>query len=195
MQPVVIRQSWTVVVLALFVSGNVAMGIWAISLIALSYTALPFAAHNMVSLAVAGCFWLWLLRHLSSTKPALVIDDRGIVDKASDHEVGLIPWSEIRGAEIVFRPAVRGGPRKVLAIYVRDLESLRARVGIIARIMMRLERRLFGNVIDIPEMSLRTPVEEVLSSIRLHWRPPPRSGMAAELERSASRPAGTNLPD
>jgi hypothetical protein len=187
MQPVVIMRGWTVVVLALFVSVMVAVLICAISLFVLRfYTALPFEAGVIVSIAFACIFWIWLLRHLSPTKPALVIDDRGIVDNASDYEVSLIPWSEITGATIAFR-YTRGfglGPGKVLAISVRDLESLTARVRIIPRTLMRLNKRLSGSVIEIPQTTLRTLVEEVLSSIQQHCRPALRSSMAAEPERN-----------
>jgi hypothetical protein len=184
--------------MAVFVSGLTAVVIiGGLSLGLLTFfTAFPDDIQNLVALACAGGGWLALIRHFSLTKPALVIDEHGIVDQASAYEVGRIPWSEIRGAEIVWRSGPRGSS-KVLAIAVRDLAPFRARVGIIGRTMMRLEQWGFGSgsVIDIHQSALRTPVEEVLSSLQQHWRLAPRSGRAAAPARTAARPTRPTGPD
>jgi hypothetical protein len=191
MQPVVIRRSWTAVGLAVVVSGLTALVIWAVSLGALAfYEPIPFEVRDPVAITFACVFWLGLLRHLSPTKPALVIDDRGLVDQASNYQVGLIPWSEIRGAKIVWRTR-KGGVQKVLAIAVRDLTPFMARVGIIARTLMRLEQWLSGSVIDIPQWSLRTPVEEVLSALQQHRRLVRCRSLGAVPARAVSWPEST----
>ncbi len=160
MEPVVIFRTHTQDVIAFIVSVVfIACGAWALMLPTGQITA-------------DGRLIVWLLMSLFisiaafaasglvSRKPALTIDRTGITDNASGLSVGFIPWSDIVGIRIVTLQA-----QKYLGVSLRNPNEYLKRAPLVKRLLIRTNVHCLGHVVNIPQLSLPVPVEDLLAKM------------------------------
>lgn len=124
------------------------------------------SAGPMVLLSLALLCALFLFYRLLSPKPALIIDNEGIVDNASAivAGIGMIYWSEI-AAVLLYGSA----QQSYLVIVPHNIQALRARQNVLARAFANIFTRALPSPISIPEWLLTMPAAEVLAQIRARY--------------------------
>ena len=120
----------------------------------------------MILLSLTVLCALLLFYRLLMPKPALIIDNEGIVDNASAivSGVGMIHWSEI--AAILLYGSAR---QAYLVIVPHDMETLRTRQNVLSRTFVTVFARMLPSPISIPEWLLTMPAAEVLAQIRSRY--------------------------
>jgi hypothetical protein len=123
-------------------------------------------AGSMVLVSLALLCTLFLFYRLLVPKPALIIDNEGIVDNASAivAGVGMIHWSEI-AAVLLYGNA----QQSYLVIVPHDLQTLQARQNVVTRAFATIFTRTLPSPISIPEWLLTMPAAEVLAQIRARY--------------------------
>lgn len=94
--------------------------------------------------------------------PALIIDDKGIVDQASTIGVGAIPWSDIEGVN-----TFKVQNQLMLQISVRDPDKYFNRASALQRAAMTANRKLMNTrqVIFIPQTTLTLPLADIVAHV------------------------------
>jgi hypothetical protein len=100
-----------------------------------------------------------LLRLLLDTRPRLVIDEQGVLDRALG--VGLIPWSEITGASV---RALSG--QRFVCLEVRDPRFFTAQLGSLRRALLRANRALGFPELSLSVSDLPVGADEVVAEIQ-----------------------------
>lgn len=120
----------------------------------------------MVLLSLTVLCALLLFYRLLIPKPALIIDNEGIVDNASAivSGVGMIRWSEI--AAVLLYGSAR---QSYLVIVPHDMQALRTRQNVLLRAFATIFARTLPSPISIPEWLLTMPAAEVLAQIRSRY--------------------------
>ncbi len=120
----------------------------------------------MVLLSLAVLCALLLFYRLLVPKPALIIDNEGIVDNASAivAGIGMIHWSEI--AAVLLYGNAR---HSYLVIVPHDMRTLQARQNVLSRAFANVFTRALPSPISIPEWLLTMPAAEVLAQIRSRY--------------------------
>lgn len=108
---------------------------------------------------------LFFLSRLLWPKPAVVVDDAGLLDNASAVSAGFIPWADISGVRI---SSVMN--QQFLAVYVTDPEKYLRRANPLKRAVMRANQSGVGTAITIPLPNLSVSADELLSVVRKHLR-------------------------
>lgn len=112
-----------------------------------------------------GLAGLFSLSRLLWPKPAVVVDEAGLLDNASACGVGLIPWTEISDVRISSFMN-----QQSLAIYVTDPEKYLRRANPLTRAIMRSTQSMIGTAIIIPLSALPVSADELHSVVRKHLR-------------------------
>lgn len=123
-------------------------------------------AGPMVLLSLALLCMLFLLYHLLAPKPALIIDNEGIVDNASAifAGAGMIHWHEI-AAVLLYGSA----QQSYLVIVPHDVHAVQARQNVLSRAFANIFTRTLPSPISIPEWLLTMPAAEVLAQMRARY--------------------------
>lgn len=111
-------------------------------------------------LALFGSGVLFSARTLLSRRPLLIVDQEGIVDRASPFGVGLVRWEEIADMDS-FEAGV-----PYLRIVPKDPKGFVSRQPLVRRILMKTNLLLFRAPLLIPETLLSVPVSDILSWVR-----------------------------
>jgi hypothetical protein len=98
------------------------------------------------------------LRKLFDKKPGLVFNSTGIIDNSSGLSAGLIPWSDVTGAEIY-----QVQRQKMLIIKVRNPEEFIQRGNVLKRAVVKINSKMSGSPIAISSNTLKTNFPELLS--------------------------------
>jgi hypothetical protein len=120
------------------------------------------------SIVFFGAVALFALSRLVSRKPAITIDRSGITDNASGLSAGFIPWSDIADAQVI-----RFQQQKFLGVSLRNPKDYLAKASPLKRTLMKANSSLVGFVINIPQISLPVPLEELLGHIERFRRAEP----------------------
>ncbi|HYG11437.1 MAG TPA: STM3941 family protein [Pyrinomonadaceae bacterium] len=127
---------------------------------------------GLVTIIFFGIFGLYALRKLFDRKPALIFNSSGIVDNASSVSAGLIPWSEVAGAEIV-----EIQKQKLLIIIVRDPQEYIARGSSLKQTLNKANYKMVGSPISISANTLKINFSELVSLFDRYQR---KYGVAPE---------------
>jgi hypothetical protein len=135
---------------------------------ALLAIALGFVALGLVLVFAAGAPWIgWanviffgaavplFLRQLLDRRPRLVIDGEGVLDRTLG--VGVIPWSEITGADFAGSDFIR--------LSLRDPARCTARLGRVGRGLVAANRAAGFGELNLNLQGLAVRREDVLQSI------------------------------
>lgn len=112
------------------------------------------------SIVFFGAVALFAASRLVSRKPAITIDRAGITDNASGLSAGFIPWSDVVDAQLV-----KFQQQKFLGVSLRNPQDYLAKASPLKRTLMKANASLVGFVINIPQISLPVPLEELLGHI------------------------------
>ncbi len=106
----------------------------------------PMVVHGLglVAIVFFGIMGLVGLKKLIDKKPALILNNSGIVDNASSVSPGFIPWSEVVGAKIV-----EVQKQKMLVINVREPEEYIARGNLLKQTLNKANYKMVGSPISI----------------------------------------------
>lgn len=120
----------------------------------------------MLLLSLALLCTLFLFYRLLVPRPALIIDNEGIVDNASAivGGIGMLHWNEI-AAVLLYGSA----QQSYLVIVPHDMEMLQARQNVLSRIFANIFTRSLPSPISIPEWLLTMSAAEVLAQIRSRY--------------------------
>ena len=120
----------------------------------------PTIVHGvgLASIAFFGLCALAGLRKLFDRKPGLVLNSSGIIDNSSAISAGLIPWTEIKGAEIF-----EVSKQKMLIIKVTNPEKYVARANWLKQATNKASQSMCGSSISISANSLKISFPELLS--------------------------------
>lgn len=113
---------------------------------------------------VCAAFFAW---RMVSSRPLLVIDDKGLTEYASAIAAGFIPWPEIRAADMA---SFLG--QEYIAIHVIDEDKYVARCGPVKRAILNFNRSAAGSAILIPVVGLPVSADRVLSAIHARMTRP-----------------------
>lgn len=129
--------------------------------------ALMIAAGNTTLIAlgaVAASFFGSVLAYLGyrlvRPRASVIVDQSGIHDHASLSAVGFVPWHEVRR----YRTRVVG-TEPMLTITVTEPEAVLARVSLPRRLLIRMNRRMTGTPVNIPQIALPIRVDELLQEL------------------------------
>lgn len=120
---------------------------------------------SSVGIPFFGACALYALYRVIVPRPALIVDERGIVDNASALAVGFLCWDEI---ERVTPYSYMG--QAMLGIYPKDLSRVLARQGWLKRHLLSMNRSLKCAPINIPQAMLPIPVYDLAIRIRQHLK-------------------------
>ena len=130
---------------------------------AMSTRAIIFAVAGVLFFGL--CAWFALSR-LIRKKAAVVVDNDGLTDRASAIALGFIPWSDIVDAKVV-QQDFRNSRHTFLGVSLRDPDKYLARCGPVARGVLKLNRRMSGYIVNIPQTTLSVTVEEILKRMNV----------------------------
>lgn len=120
-------------------------------------------AIGIAAIVCFGLVGLLGLKKLFDTKPGLVFNNFGIVDNASFLSAGLIPWSDVEGAEILEIQS-----QKILIIKVRDPQKYFERGNSLKRAFNKGGYN--GNPIGIPSIALKMKFPELITLFNEYLR-------------------------
>lgn len=120
----------------------------------------PVYVHGLglVAIVFFGSCGLYALKKLFDKKPALVFNNSGIVDNASSASAGLIPWSEIVGAQIF-----EIQKQKLLIIKVRNPQKYIARGNSLKQTLNKANYKMVGSPISISSNTLAIDFSELVA--------------------------------
>ena len=134
------------------------------------------------------CAW-FVLSRLARKKPAVVVDSDGLTDRASAVALGFIPWSDIVDAKVVLQNS-RSSRHKFLGVSLRDPDKYLARCGPLARGLLRLNNRMTGYIVNIPQATLSVKVEEILTRMNFFIHRHAADGSRPDLPASSGPTPG-----
>jgi len=105
------------------------------------------------------------IKKLFSKQPGLVFNSSGIVDNASGVSAGLIPWTEIIGAEVF-----EIQKQDILVIKVTDPQKFVDRGGLLRRVFNQANYKMCGSPIVISANTLRLNFAELQSLFSQYQR-------------------------
>jgi hypothetical protein len=126
-----------------------------------SVTRVVFGWVAMVFFGAALLYPAWRL-----IKPgvALLVDEGGVTDGSSGLAVGFIPWSEIRGVQLV-----ECGGQRFIGIDLHDPSFLLSRVGRLRSKAIEWNQSRGLPPVLIPQIAIREPMEELVSRVSEFW--------------------------
>jgi len=113
---------------------------------------------GLASIVVFGVCGVFGIKQLFDKKAGLVFNSFGVFDNSSAVSAGLIPWSEIVGAEIV-----KIHTEQFLIIKVRDPGKYIARGGALKQAFNKANYKMGGSPIAITSIALKIKLSEVLA--------------------------------
>jgi len=137
-----------------FVVFREAMGVPLVGVVVVSYVGVPFF----------GLCFAYAAYRLLAPKPAVVVNEEGILDSASAVGAGMLRWEEI--AEVVVYDFMG---QRILGIVPVDAEAVIARQRLLRRLSMRISRGMGLPPFNIPQATLPMSVDELLAQI-MSWR-------------------------
>lgn len=142
----------------------VAGGVWLLQFDAAeARAAFAFASPPMiraigaVSVAFFGAVGVYGFWKLFDDKPGLEFSSAGVIDNSSAVAVGLIPWTDIQGVEVI---EMHG--QKMLVVKLRDARRYVERGGRLRRALNRETLRMCGSPIVISSNALRIDFAELV---------------------------------
>lgn len=120
---------------------------------------------GLASVLLFGPLGLYGLKALFDQRPALVLNESGIVDNASAISAGFIPWSEIRGAGVL-----EIEKQRMLVIEVSDPRKYIDRGGSLRRLLNRANHGVGGSPIYIPSITLGIDFRELVTLFNRYQR-------------------------
>ncbi|HXD34827.1 MAG TPA: STM3941 family protein [Pyrinomonadaceae bacterium] len=153
----------------------------------------PMLVHGLGLAAIVffGIFGLVGLKKLFDKKPALILNNSGIVDNASSVSAGFIPWSEVVGARIV-----EVQKQKMLVINVRDPEEYIARGNLLQQTLNKASYKMVGSPISISSNMLAINFSELISLFDQYQRKYAGANrLHSNLEPDGSSPESVSVQD
>lgn len=123
-----------------------------------------------IGLLYFGANLCYVARRYKVIKPVVEIGPAGIVDNASGVGAGLIRWEEIQA---IYPFTFMG--QQSLGIVPHDERAILSRHGSLKRAIMRINKRLVGTPISIPQVALPLPIIELAQQISQYYNIPLRS--------------------
>lgn len=170
-EPIIITLNKTKLILNLISSLIfVALGVWILTArpdvgnIIFNIPIIKYGA-GIASVIFFGFGVVVFIRRLTDKEPALVIDDKGIIDNSTAVAAGLIPWEDI--THIYTRQVMN---QKFIMIGVSNPETYIGRhtSGFKKRIM-RTNLKTYGSPISIAANGLKTDFTSLVATLNERW--------------------------
>ncbi|WP_042148720.1 STM3941 family protein [Paucisalibacillus sp. EB02] len=98
-------------------------------------------------------------------KPALIVNQEGIIDQSTYIGAGLVKWDEI--ADVDF---VSFSGQTYLGIYTLDPELIVERSSSFKKMLNRMNKGLLDTQVNIPVKILDCSMDELVETIRKFWK-------------------------
>ena len=162
-ETIVLLSKKKILLLILVSCAVVVLGGWLLSMddtTIQSHRRSPIFVHSIGFLAITlfGLTGAFGIKKFFDKKPGLIFNRTGIVDNSSGVSAGLIPWSEIDGAEIF-----EMHKQMMLIIKVRDPQKYIVRGGRLKQMLNKANYKMCGSPIAVTSNTLKISFEELLS--------------------------------
>lgn len=98
------------------------------------------------------------------TKPALIINEKGIIDQSTYIAPGLIKWEEIQSIDFV-----QFSGQTYLGIFTKDPDLVVNRSNSLKKMLNRINKGLLPSQVNIPVKILDCSVEELVEKVSKQW--------------------------
>lgn len=144
----------------------------------------PFLTISYLGVFFFGLCLLYMAWRLVAPKPSVIVSEQGVYDDASLINAGWIGWDEIQDLKIS-----ELGQQRFLTIILKDEWEVLARQNLPKRYFMVLNAdRFFGSPVNIPQVTVPMPLEELRSEIlRFRQEEAERTAMGLHGELGALR--------
>ena len=120
---------------------------------------------GLVAIVFFGAIAISVLKHLVTLGPAIIINEKGIVDNSSGVSVGFIAWEDIAEVrEYTFEN------QTFLGIMPKDLDKLLAKQPKWKRTAIRANLKLGAAPVNIPQAMLGVNVSDLAREIETRFR-------------------------
>ncbi|GGA81429.1 STM3941 family protein [Ornithinibacillus halotolerans] len=110
------------------------------------------------------CMIYWI-KSMLKRKPAIILNNEGIIDQSTYIGAGLVKWSEI--ADVDF---VNFGGQTYLGIYTIDPELIINRSTPFKRFLNQMNKGLLATQVNIPIKILDCSLDELIDAIGYFWK-------------------------
>jgi hypothetical protein len=118
------------------------------------------------SIIVFGLCAFWLIRKIPDSKPALVIDDTGLVDNSGFVSAGEISWSDIEGISVIEIQR-----QKLIMVHVKNPKLyIERQTSVFKRKSMELNNKMYGTPISITANGLKISFESLWTILTQRWQ-------------------------
>lgn len=108
---------------------------------------------------------LYYLKELIIRKPALIVSEKGIIDRSSYLAAGLVEWKDIRNFEVV-----QFEGQLFLAIYTYETKLIINRSNGVKKLLNKMNRGLIASQVNIPVKNLAYSTEALSDEINKRWQ-------------------------
>ena len=119
---------------------------------------------SIIAIIFFGFASVYALIKLFDNKPALVINENGIIDNSSSTSAGLIKWENIVSISITEIFGIFG--QKILSIEINNADEIITKQGILKKILMKLNNNFYKSPIQISSNALECNFQELYSILK-----------------------------
>ncbi|EHB56690.1 MULTISPECIES: STM3941 family protein [Paenibacillus] len=112
-----------------------------------------------------GAMLVFSTSKLVQRKPALVINDEGIIDRSSYVSVGAIPWNEIKSIDIY-----QVMNERFIGIEVHHPDEILARLPEWKQKLMRMNKRMTNATVHLSASGLSCNLNELFLTLYRRWK-------------------------
>ena len=156
---------WKLYPMLLGALGFVALGFF---ILGWRETLLPIRLYHAGAAVLAIVFFglcaLVILARILRHSPVVLLSHQGITDQTSPFAIGFVSWEEIAFLSIY---TIEKQP--MLGLHLKDPDSIMARVGRAKAGYMKLNRRMGFAPMNIPQILMPIPLEELAELIRTRY--------------------------
>lgn len=126
---------------------------------------LTLIAIGAIGVLFFGLCMIYWVKSMIKRKPAIIVNNDGIIDQSTYIGAGLINWNEI--ADIDF---VNFGGQTYLGIYTLDPDLIIDRSSSFKKMLNRMNKGLLDTQVNIPVKILDCSLEELVETINFYWK-------------------------
>jgi hypothetical protein len=112
-----------------------------------------------------GLCLVYYVKSMFKRKPALIVNQEGLIDQSTYIGAGLVRWDEI--ADIDF---VSFGGQTYLGIYTMDPDLIVDRSSPFKKMLNRMNKGLLATQVNIPVKILDCSMDELVETISKYWQ-------------------------
>lgn len=120
-----------------------------------------FKTIGIISILFFGWCMLFAIKQISSKKPALIIDQKGITDYSSAIKAGLVEWKDIEDVQFTEYMG-----QLFLSIYTYDKNLIIDRSHGMQKMLYKANTKLIDSQVNIVYKNLKCPIDDLIEHIQ-----------------------------